>query len=207
MTWRTLGMGSTTPSEGPPSDSAPGLPHTLPTVAYTWTCSRCSQVHEGLPLSWAFDAPIYWHWLGEAKRRTRGFCDGDFCFMTDAAGEPARFVRGTIEIPIVDAADPAEDSFVIGVWASLSERSFDEVGRAQQADGADAGPWFGWLSNRIPVYPDTLNLQTQVRHRQGLRPLVEIKPSDHPLAQDASGITVARARELAERWYHESDAR
>ena len=162
-------------------------------------------MHEGLPLSWAFDAPIYWHWLTEEERETRGFCDGDFCFMTDDAGEPARFVRGTIEIPIVDATDPDEDCFVIGAWALLSAASFDAVVQIQEDDdGGEAGPWFGWLSNRIPVYPDTLNLQTRMRYRSGLRPAIEIKPSDHPLAHHASGITLHRARELAERWYHES---
>jgi hypothetical protein len=163
-------------------------------------------VHEGLPLSWAFDAPVYWHWLDDDKRETRGFCNADFCAMTDDAGERARFVRGTIEIPVVDASDPAEDSFVIGVWASLSEESFDEVVEIQERDdGSEAGPWFGWLSNRIPVYPDTLNIETRVHYRPGLRPVIEIKPSEHPLAQDAPGITLAHARELAERWYHLSE--
>ena len=125
--------------------------------------------------------------------------------MTDDAGDPARFVRGTIEIPIVDASDPAGDSFVIGVWASLSEASFDEVLEVQERDDdSEAGPWFGWLSNRIPVYPDTLNLATTVHYRPGLRPIIEIKPGEHPLAQDASGVTLAHARELGERWYHSS---
>lgn len=176
-------------------------------MTYTWTCSRCGEAHEGLPLSWAFDAPIHWHWLDEAERETRGFCNADFCSMTDDAGEPARFVRGTIEIPIVDASDPAEDSFVIGVWASLSEASFEEVLEIQERDdGSEAGPWFGWLSNRIPVYPDTLNMPTRVHYRPALRPIVEIKPGEHPLAQDASGITLAHAHELGERWYHASEA-
>jgi hypothetical protein len=180
---------------------------TLSSVSYTWSCSRCGAVHEGLPLSWAFDAPIYWQWLEPDERQTRGFCNADICVMTDDAGDPARFVRGTIDIPIVDATDPAEDNFVIGVWASLSEESFVEVVEIQDRDdGSEAGPWFGWLSNRIRVYPDTLNLQTHVHYRPGLRPVIEIRHGDHPLAQEASGITFARARELAERWYHASDA-
>jgi len=176
-------------------------------VTHTWTCSTCGEAHAGLPLSWAFDAPIYWHWLEEDERATRGFCNADFCFMTDDGGDPARFIRGTIEIPIVDATDADEDSFVIGAWASLSELSFDEVVEVQERDDANkAGPWFGWLSNRIPVYPDTLNLATQVQYRPGLRPIIEIQPGDHPLARDVAGITLARAHELAERWYHAPDS-
>jgi hypothetical protein len=96
---------------------------------------------------------------------------------------------------------------VIGVWVSLSETSFNEVLEIQERDdGSEAGPWFGWLSNRIPVYPDALNLPTRVHYRPGLRPIIEIKPGEHPLAQDVSGITFAHARELGERWYHASDA-
>jgi hypothetical protein len=174
-------------------------------VSYSWTCSRCGEVHDGLPLSWAFDAPIYWQWLDEEERKTRGFCNSDFCVMTDDAGDTARFVRGTIEIPVVDA-DPAVESLVIGVWSSLSETSLTEVVEVQaRDDGTEAGPWFGWLSNRIPVYPDTLNLKTRVHYRQGLRPMIEVKPGEHPLAQDAVGITLARAVDLGERWYHLMD--
>jgi hypothetical protein len=126
--------------------------------------------------------------------------------MTDDAGEPSRFVRGTIEIPIVDGSVPAEASFVIGAWASLSEASFDEVVEIlERDDGSEAGPWFGWLSNRIPVYPDTLNLKTSVHYRAGLRPVIEIEPADQGLARDASGITLERAYELAEHWYHIAD--
>ena len=176
-------------------------------VADTWTCSRCGETHDGLPLSWAFAAPVHWQWLDEAERQARGFCDADFCVMTDDAGEAARFVRGTIEIPIVDASGSVEDAFVIGVWASLSEASFDEVVEIQKHDdNGEAGPWFGWLSNRIPVYPDTLNLKTRVHHRPGLRPLIEVEPGEHPLSRDARGITRARALELGGRWYHVADA-
>ena len=171
-------------------------------MPYSWACSRCGEVHEGLPLSWAFDAPIYWEWLEAAERETRGFCNPDFCVMTDDAGDTARFVRGTIEIPIIDR-DETEESLVIGVWSSLSETSYTEVVEVQgRDDGTEAGPWFGWLSNRIPVYPDTLNLKTRVHYRQGLRPMIEVQPGEHPLAQDAVGITLARAVDLGKRWYH-----
>ena len=157
-------------------------------------------------MSWAFDAPIYWDWLDDEEQEARGSCNEDFCAMRDDAGEMARFVRGTIEIPIVDAAEAEEASFVIGAWSSLSEVSFEQVLEVQERDeGKEVGPWFGWLSNRIPVYPDTLNLETLVHYREGLRPVIEIKPGDHPLTRDAAGIRLARALELAEQWYHLAD--
>ena len=58
--------------------------------------------------------------------------------------------------------------------------------------------WFDWLCNMIDGYPDTLSLKTMVRLRdQGERPLIELEPTDHPLAiEQRDGITPARAAEL-----------
>jgi hypothetical protein len=37
----------------------------------------------------------------------------------------------------------------------------------------------------------------------GLRPLIELEPTDHPLAvEQRSGVRLARVREIAERMYH-----
>ena len=171
-------------------------------MTYRWTCSICGETHDGLPLSWAFAAPDHWAELDEAEREERGFCNADFCQMTDDAGDPARFVRGTIEIPIADPVDADEPNVVIGVWASLSEKSLEELLRVWNDDEADAGPWFGWLSNHIPMYPETLGVPTHVHFRPGLRPLIEVEPGDHPLARDSGGVTMARAIELAEGWVH-----
>ena len=171
---------------------------------HEWTCSVCGARHERIALSWGFDEPIYWDWLTD-EERSAGHCGTDLCWYTDDDGDVARFVRGTIELPILDRTDPDEDSFVIGVWVSLSEVNFNRyledpsAGREQQDE-----PWFGWLSNRIPVYDDTLNLKTNVHLRgETLRPLIEVQRCDHPLSRDLhDGITLSRAHELGERWLH-----
>ena len=171
---------------------------------HEWTCSVCGASHTGAPLSWGFDEPIYWAWLSD-EERAAGYCDSDLCWFTDDDGELARFVRGTIELPILDGTDPDEGSFVIGVWASLSETNFEWLLDHWTAGSDEQGePWFGWLSNRIPVYEETLNLKTNVHLRgEDLRPLIEVQPSDHSLSRDQHhGITLARARELGERWFH-----
>jgi hypothetical protein len=164
----------------------------------------CGASHAGVPLSFGFAEPIYWALLSD-EQRSAGHCDTDLCWFTDDLGERARFVRGTIELPILGGSDPDEASFVIGVWVSLSETNFEWLTDHWTAGPEDQeGPWFGWLSNRIPVYDDTLNLKTNVRLRgDALRPLIEVLPSDHPLARDQhEGITPRRARELGERWLH-----
>jgi hypothetical protein len=70
---------------------------------------------------------------------------------------------------------------------------------------ADAPPMFGWLSTELPIYqPSTLNLKTVV-HMQpvGLRPLVELEPTEHPLAvEQREGISIGRVQEFAERILH-----
>ena len=160
--------------------------------------------HDELPLSFGFDAPAHWSWLEPGDRVRRGTCDADLCVMTDDGGDPARFVRGVIELPIVDAAGPDDATFLIGVWSSLSEASFGAlVDLRAGVHGAGDGPWFGWLSNRLPVYPETLNLPTDVIPREpDLRPLIRVQPGEHPLVVDQAGITLDRAVELSESWLH-----
>ncbi|MBX6375157.1 MAG: DUF2199 domain-containing protein [Acetobacteraceae bacterium] len=62
--------------------------------------------------------------------------------------------------------------------------------------GAALLPTFGYLANRLPDYPETLDLRSLVhRRREGKRPLVEPEPSDHPLFRDwCDGITLERVR-------------
>ncbi len=62
-------------------------------------------------------------------------------------------------------------------------------------------PYFGWLVTELPVYPEsTLLLKTHVRTRAvGVRPLIELEPTDHPLAvEQREGITAERVRAFAD---------
>jgi len=172
-------------------------------VGDEWTCSVCGERHEGIPLSWGFDEPIYWGWLDDASR-LEGFCDANVCWYR-VDDEPSYFVRGTIDIPIVGAEDTDDDSFVIGVWVSLSEQNMQWYLDNWTAEPDEQEkPWFGWLSNRIPVYEDTLNLKTNVYVRgSNQRPLIDVEPGSHQLARDQhDGITRERAYALAARWLH-----
>ena len=67
---------------------------------------------------------------------------------------------------------------------------------------------FGCLTTELPIYPvSTLSLKTNVRTRPvGERPLIELEPTDHPLAvEQREGITLARVIEIAERVLHDAD--
>ena len=61
------------------------------------------------------------------------------------------------------------------------------------------------LSTDLPLYqPSALSLKTLVRTQPvGQRPLIELEPTDHPLAvEQRTGIMLVRVQEIAERLLH-----
>jgi hypothetical protein len=165
-----------------------------------FSCSSCGQWHAGLPLDWAFNSPIYWERIPENERSKRGFLNSDFCSIDGRDF----FVRGVIAIPIIGT----EELFRWGVWVTLSKPHFDrmiELWRSPQI--IDEPKYFGWLSSKIPIYPDTLNLKTNVFSKDvKYRPFIEIEPSDHPLAvEQRTGITYKRVEEIATLMMHGSN--
>jgi hypothetical protein len=112
------------------------------------------------------------------------------------------FVRAIIRLAVLDAAD----SFEWGVWVALDEVNFLRMNALWEVEGReDEPPILGWLSSHLPVYePTTLAHETSV-HTQpvGLRPLVELAPTQHPLAiEQREGIMLERVQEFAERLMH-----
>jgi hypothetical protein len=113
------------------------------------------------------------------------------------------FVRGRLVIPVADATGT---EFDWGVWVSLSRDSFTRALSLRATPGREREqPYFGWMSTELPLYqPSTLSLKTRV-HTQavGERPLIELEPTDHPLAvEQRAGITLARVQEIAETLLH-----
>jgi hypothetical protein len=158
-----------------------------------WTCARCGEVHRGVPFDWAWDRPLYW----DGPRAEDDSLSSDLCIWTDDDGVRNYFVRGVIEIPVHDA----DADFAYGVWSSLSEASFTRVVALwDDPERVHEPPYFGWLSNRIPGYPDTVNLKTNVVTASlELRPSFLLEPTDHPLAiEQREGITLDRVHEIAE---------
>jgi hypothetical protein len=94
----------------------------------------------------------------------------------------------------------------VGVWVSLSRTSYERMIALWDQPGRESEPpYFGWLQTALPYQPSTLNLKTMV-HTQpvGERPLIELEPTDHPLAvEQRGGITLARVQEIAERMRHQ----
>jgi hypothetical protein len=157
-----------------------------------WTCPCCGTKHAGL-FDLACDAPDFWRDSRDKKpnaevRSAQQILTEDFCILD---GEHF-FVRSVLELPIVGSS---EHRFGYGVWATLSRKNFDLY--VDSFDGGaqgHLGPWFGWFSNRLAGYPDTLNLKCQVHPQDGRkRPYLVLEPTDHPLAvEQREGITFDR---------------
>lgn len=162
-----------------------------------FTCSCCGEWHTELPMSYGFDAPLYWHQIPEEERESRVQLSSDQCVLDDRHF----FVRGRIVIPVLEEPE----DFEWGVWVSLSADSFRRISNSWHRPGRENdASFFGWLSNDLPVYPSTLNLKTMVHNRPvGERPIIEIEPSDHPLSiEQQCGITRDRVREIAAQLLH-----
>ncbi|WP_406630932.1 DUF2199 domain-containing protein [Amycolatopsis sp. WGS_07] len=158
-------------------------------------CSCCGRRHDELPLAYGAPAPAYWH---DGLAGQPGFVLGEEqCVL----GGEHFFVRGRLVLPMPDGED-----FEWGVWVSLSEANFTRVTELWDDPArVDEPPYFGWLSTELPGYePTTINLKTNLHSQPvGVRPLVELEPTDHPLAlEQRNGIDRARVQEIAELLLH-----
>lgn len=149
--------------------------------------------------SFGWDWPLQYLMVREEERSSRCSLTSDTCVIDN----DTFFVRGCIEIPVLGYDEP----FAWGVWTSLSDRNFARfVELLHVRERSAHGPFFGWLSSHISIFPDTMNLKTMVHLRDnGTRPLIELEPTEHPLAvEQREGITVDRVAEIYARVVHEA---
>jgi hypothetical protein len=150
-----------------------------------YRCATCGAEHQDLP-DLGFRWPDSYFGVPEAERATRIKATSDTCSIDDEDF----FIRGVLLIPI----EGRQEHLGLGVWVSQKRENFHTY--LNHFDTADIGPFFGWLSNRIPFYQrDTWALKTMAHFQgNGQRPLIKLEPSDHPLYRDYSeGITLDRA--------------
>jgi len=160
-----------------------------------WKCGTCGQPHRGLATVFGARAPDVWLHATAAEREA-GELTGDMCVL-EVGGEQHYFLRGHIEIPLIDA--PGE-VFSWSVWVSLSQESVQKI--ADHWDDparSSLPPVFGWLCNELPYDHSTLSIATHVHTREpGVVPYIELDPSaDHPLVREqTTGISLHRLAEI-----------
>lgn len=164
--------------------------------AASWTCAQCGEAHGGVfDLGWG--KPDVFPGGEDLRRNAEldlggNFLSEDFCVL----GGEHFFVRGVLELPILRSGG---NRFGFGVWSSLSRKNFEiYVASFDSGDQGGLGPWFGWFSNALKGYPETLSLKCQV-HPQAdrKRPLFELEPTEHPLAlEQRYGISLDRLLDI-----------
>ncbi|MFD6162279.1 DUF2199 domain-containing protein [Nocardia sp. NPDC060256] len=165
-------------------------------ISSTFSCSCCAELHEGPPLSYGALAPAFWN--ADLACQPGSVLGEEQCVIADTHF----FVRARLVLPIVDTGG----EFDWGVWVSVSKHNFDRMSELwEKPERAEEPPYFGWLATELPLYePTTVDLETNL-HTQpvGSRPLIELEPTDHPLAvEQRTGITLARVRSIAEQLLH-----
>jgi hypothetical protein len=160
-----------------------------------WNCPCCGRKHAGL-----FDltcaSPDIWPRSVEAVSNEEFlFSDNilteDLCILN---GEHF-FVRCLLRLPIING--PGRH-FGYGVWSSLSRTNFETyLHTFNDGEQGSLRPWFGWFSNKLNGYPDTLSLKCHVHPQDGrARPLIELEPTQHPLAvEQREGMSFDRILE------------
>jgi hypothetical protein len=154
----------------------------------SYHCATCGQEHEGLP-DIGFDAPDPYLDVPVAEREARTAFTPDHCRVRDDDGEHY-FVRGVIPIPIHGQDEP----FGLGTWVSQSRDDYERYVAKEAQE-----PTLGWLSNHIAHYAiSTYALKARLHFREhGLRPMIELEPTEHPLAvEQREGISLERAWEI-----------
>ncbi len=163
---------------------------------FSFKCTSCGEVHEGMP-SFGAHAPLSYYEVPTEERENRCHLGTDDCVID----EEFFFVRGCLEIPVIGEVEP----FSWGVWVSLSQANYLQWVKYNESEKrSHIGPFFGWLNAWIKPYPDTISLKTNVHLRDdGIRPFIELQSTDHPLAiEQRMGITVERVAELYAQMMH-----
>jgi hypothetical protein len=155
-----------------------------------YKCTSCGKWHEGPPaLTW--ERPFHFFAVPEPERARRCVLTRETCVIDDEAF----YVHACLEVPVQGTADIIS----FDTWVSLSKVSFARFCELLSVERrAHEGPFFAWLCDPIPTYPDTGPLKTRVHLRNhGRRPFVELERTDHPLAvEQRTGASTRRVQQL-----------
>ncbi len=160
-----------------------------------YKCSTCDGWHEGFP-DVGYASPLYADEISEAERSKRLFLTSDLCVIDNEHF----FIRCLLLLPVLGTSE----AFGWGVWSSLSKTNFLRYQEHYDEDMSDWAPMFGYLSNKLPDYPDTLSLHLSVQPQAaGQRPLLTLEPTDHPLSvEQRDGIALEKVLRLVEPYLH-----
>ncbi|PZR23403.1 MAG: DUF2199 domain-containing protein [Flavobacterium psychrophilum] len=154
-----------------------------------FVCSCCGKEHSEWP-SLGYNAPVYYSILSDDAKNEIAELSSDFCVIRHN-DQTDRFIRVVLKMPVHGHCRDME----YGLWVSLSEKSFEDY-QDNYNDKNREGGYFGWTSNNLEGYENTLSIPVDVYLQpNGFRPLIVPHQShDHPLVYDYyNGIPLVEA--------------
>ena len=156
-----------------------------------YQCRTCGLWHDERPTCFVSELPAVVAELSETDLNARVERGSDQCILD---GQHF-FILGNLDIPVHSSSEHLRWT----VWSTLSEKNFERASELWQTDGRESEPpYFGWLSNQIPGYPDSVNIKVMVHTEPvGSKPKLLVVEEGHLLATDQlEGISEERADEL-----------
>jgi hypothetical protein len=137
-------------------------------------CRKCGKVHEEWP-SLEFCSPFYYSRLTKVEKEKHAELRTDFCVIKSKK-QKDYFIRAILTQKVNDHCDSLE----YGVWVLLNEESFSDYDQHFFEDDHKA-TYFGYLSNQIPGYDNTLSVRVTVHTNEGMeRPDIVPHPDQSP---------------------------
>lgn len=156
-----------------------------------YQCKTCGALHPERPTCFGAEMPAVVAQLTPDDRARRVELSSDQCVLD---GEHF-FVLGTLDLPV----QGSDEMLTWIVWTTLSKPNFERTADLWSVEGRESEPpYFGWLSNQIPGFPNTLNVKLRV-HTQpvGERPHLEVVDEEHPLREaQQRGVSLEEADRL-----------
>jgi hypothetical protein len=136
-----------------------------------------------------------WAALEPAEREKRGELGTDQCVID----EKHFFVRGRIEMPVVET----RDLFAWLVWVEVSKSDFARMSNLWTVKGREAKEptYNGLLANELPVYEnETFGLAVKLHTRPvGQRPFIEVVAEHRLRDEQKDRISYHRVQEIADK--------
>ncbi|RYJ41749.1 hypothetical protein NU09_2674 [Flavobacterium beibuense] len=144
-----------------------------------YKCPECGQYHQDWPALY-YDAPINYSQLPVEDKERIASLDRDFCVI-EYPDQTDRFIRVVLIQRVYDGCEDLH----YGLWVSLSEKSFLDYKSHFDSNDYEA-VYFGWISNILEGYDDTLSVPVDVVYNGGSnRPeIIPHKSYSHPFVED-----------------------
>ena len=157
-------------------------------------CSTCGEEHELLEPF--FSRPDVIFAMSAEQKKGRVLETDDICALRGEGGGADRFfVRGRLPVQLLDA--PGTSGW--GLWAEVSEEDSVVIYNAwDDPEQNRIPPMQARIANRIPGYPDTIDLPVLLRLTGPTsRPELSLTPDSlHPFAREClAGVCIHRVKD------------